>query len=115
MTLDASGCFKCPSAGIYLVTANLLWDAGSGTGRGDIALVNYTQQGLAGGDGSTAQGGGQIHQQTNGQYYSSNMSAMLKANANDLLGVVAYARTAAATLYGIPGNWSSAECCRMST
>jgi len=115
MTLDASGCFKCPSAGIYLVTANLLWDAGSGTGRGDIALVNYTQQGLAGGDGSTAQGGGQIHQQTNGQYYSSNMSAMQKANANDLLGVVAYARTAAATLYGIPGNWSSAECCRMST
>jgi hypothetical protein len=115
-----SGCFKVPpgEGGVYELTVNLLWDAGSAAGRLDLAIVNATKDPPGGpqfGDGSTAAGGGNIANHIAGQYMTQSMSAKLEADEGDLLGVAALNRSAGpASVYGIPGNWTSMEICKLS-
>lgn len=114
MIRSPNGGFIVPVAGVYQVICNMLWNTDIATGRVDYMIVNYTQQGLAGGDVSSAFGGGGIFAHVNGQYQSSSFSGLVQANAGDVLGVVLMNRAGAGTIYGV-GNWTMAHCVRVSS
>jgi hypothetical protein len=113
MTRSPNGGFTVPSAGLYQIVCNMLWNTAM-NGRVDYMVVNYTQQGLANGDVSTAIGGGGAIWLV-GQYQSSSFTAIVQANANDVLGIVLMNRSSAAgAVYGL-NNWTSAQCIRVSS
>jgi microcystin-dependent protein len=114
MARAPNGGFTVPSDGIYQVTCNVLWNTDIPTGRVDYMIVNHTTQGVAGGDVSTAFGGGGISAHVTGQYESSSFAGLLQAAAGDVLGVVLMNRAGAGTIYGI-ANWTMAQCIRVSS
>ena len=114
LTRAPNGGFIVPATGVYEVTSNILWNQDVAGGRCDYMIVNYTQQGLVSGDVSTAAGGGGILNKPASAYQSTNMTAIVQANANDVLGVVVMNRSADGIAIYSAGKWTMASCVRVS-
>ena len=106
---DGSGRWYAPSAGIYVVTAQLLLDPGFGAGRIDFLV------GLGSSNDITySDGGGTVFLKTAGQYESVSFSVALRCVQNGAYGIIIYNRTATpGNLYGV-GNYCTTTVVKVS-
>lgn len=114
MALAPNGGFIVPSAGVYRVTSNILWNADTTGGRVDHFICNYTQGGIPS-DASVAAGGAVIYNRTAGAFGSSQLTALIQANASDVLCVGVINRGTDVINVYAGNNWTMAECIRVSS
>ena len=113
VVLSGQGGLIVPAAGLYAVATNVMFDAGLPAGRVDVFIANYQQGGLLT-DPSQAPGGSIILNKPAGAFQTVSMTGFVRANAGDALYVGVFNRAGAGSIYGA-GNWTFAQCVRVST
>jgi hypothetical protein len=113
----ASGGVQVPSAGLYQVDANVLLNVNAPTGRIDFGVYNVTQNPSPTDVGAVC-AGAVVFNHAAGLYQSIVASAVIQANANDVIGgMVGNQSGAPGVSGGIYGgsNWTSLSVVKVST